>query len=116
MPKGKTGDTPVSPIPGSQTNARWFERSKSHHKKTLRKGEFFMVGPDGLLFASLELHRRDFCPRAKPAIPPSRLSLVVKPTPVGSSGLNLTIKKTLRKGEFFYGCLARKLCFINSNR
>ncbi len=42
-----------------------------------------MVGADGLLCAfykRLELHRRAFALAGKPAIPASRLALVVKPT------------------------------------
>ena len=64
-----------------------------------------MVGPDGLLFAFAQVAQAGFLPQsAKPAIPPSRLSLVVKPTPSLVRAVNFHHKKNSPlKGEFFYG-------------
>ncbi len=60
-----------------------------------------MVGPDGLLCAPLELHGRTFA-GGKPAIPPYRLVLVVKPTPRWFELSLLTIIKSPPQGRTFY--------------
>ena len=61
-----------------------------------------MVGLTGLLCAALELHRRTFAP-GKPAIPPYRLVLVVKPAfSLVREPIILTIKKTAHKGRPFF--------------
>ena len=80
----QTGDTRVFLSPGSQTNVSLVRAVyKLIIKKIPTREIFFMVGADGLLCAfykRLELHRRAFALAGKPAIPASRLALVVKPT------------------------------------